>query len=254
MRPLFSRGSSTRSVRSAEKKDDRVRDVNVSQQPRNHRVQFTDDNVQEKPSEGPLTDEEQKLYYYDVSTYRSIIRCRVVEPFIRRDDSSIHIFFWLLTFAPTRLNIQEDDFYKFDRDRALTALIYRSSRRNGMSWDDDKESVRGLEEIWLKEKKQDIRRRHAMTVLTAQKQEILAGRRPDPEILGEVSAKASKEYRQRAVALGKEDSVAAGTRHRSFRGNRKSPNTSPILNAANKLKKKLAKWSHQDKEQLRWSH
>jgi hypothetical protein len=122
-----------------------------------------------------------------------------------------------------------------------------------MSWDDDKDSVRGLEEIWLK--KQDIRRRHAMKVLTAQKQEILAGRRPDPEILGEVSAKASKESRQRAIALGKEDSVAAGTRQRSFRNYRNSPNTSPILlNAANKVKKKLALWSHQDKEQLRWSH
>jgi hypothetical protein len=121
-----------------------------------------------------------------------------------------------------------------------------------MSWDDDKDSVRGLEEIWLK--KQDIRRRHAMKVLTAQKQEILAGRKPDPEILGEVSAKASKECRQRAITLGKEDSVAAGTRQRSFRNYRHSPNTSPILlNAANKIKKKLALWSHQDKEQLRWS-
>jgi hypothetical protein len=122
-----------------------------------------------------------------------------------------------------------------------------------MSWDDDKDSVRGLEEIWLKEKKQDIRRRHAMKVLTAQKQEILAGRKPDPEILGELSAKTSKECRQRAVAMGKEDSVAAGTRHRSFRNYRNSPNTSPILNAANKVKKKLALWSNQDKEQLRWS-
>jgi hypothetical protein len=83
LRPLFSRGSSTRSVRSAEKKDDRVRDVNVAKQPHNHRVQFADDNVQEKPSEGPLTDEEKKLYYYNVSTYRSIMKCRVVEPFNR---------------------------------------------------------------------------------------------------------------------------------------------------------------------------
>jgi hypothetical protein len=128
--------------------------------------------------------------------------------------------------------------------------MYRTRRKNGISWDDDKHSVRGLEEIWLKEKKQDIRRRHAMKVLTAQKQEILAGRKPDPELLGEVSAKASKECRQRAVALGKEDSVAAGTRNHP----RNSPNTSPILNAANKVKKKLALWSHQDKEQLRWSH
>jgi hypothetical protein len=87
--------------------------------------------------------------------------------------------------------------------------MYKSWRKNGMSWDDDKQSVRGLEEIWLKEKKQDIRRRHVMKVLTAQKQEILAGRRPDPEILGEVSAKASKESRQRAVALGKEDSLVS---------------------------------------------
>jgi hypothetical protein len=93
-----------------------------------------------------------------------------------------------------------------------------------------------------------------MKVLTAQKQEILAGREPDPEVLGEISLKASKECRQRAVTLGKEDSVAAGTRNRSLRNHRKSPNTSPIINTANKVKKKLALWTHQDKEQLRWSH
>lgn len=70
MRSLFSRGSSTRSVRSAEKKDDLVRgDVtNVAKQPHNERrVKFADDNVQERPSEGPLTAEEKKLYYYNVS-------------------------------------------------------------------------------------------------------------------------------------------------------------------------------------------
>jgi hypothetical protein len=66
MRPLFSRGSSTRSVRSAEKKDDPVRDENVVKR-HNHRVRFADDIVQERPSEGPLTDEEKELYYYNVS-------------------------------------------------------------------------------------------------------------------------------------------------------------------------------------------
>jgi hypothetical protein len=67
MRPLFNRGSSTRSVRSADKKDAPVRDVNVARQRLNHRVRFADDNNRETPSEGPLTDEEKKLYYYTVS-------------------------------------------------------------------------------------------------------------------------------------------------------------------------------------------
>lgn len=77
MRPLFSRGSSTRSVRSAdkkddsstrsaEKKDDPVRDVNVAKQRRN-RVRFADENARENLSEGALTDKEKKLYYYNVS-------------------------------------------------------------------------------------------------------------------------------------------------------------------------------------------
>jgi hypothetical protein len=83
-----------------------------------------------------------------------------------------------------------------------------------------------------------------MAVLTTQKQEILAGRSPDPETLGEVAMKASKECRHRAVALGKEDSAAAGTRHRSFRNYRNSPNTSPIVKAAKKVKKQLSLWSN----------
>jgi hypothetical protein len=81
-----------------------------------------------------------------------------------------------------------------------------------------------------------------MAVLTTQKQEILAGRSPDPETLGEVAMKASKECRHRAVALGKEDSV--GTRHRNFRNYRNSPNTSPIAKAAIKVKKQLSLWSN----------
>jgi hypothetical protein len=134
--------------------------------------------------------------------------------------------------------------------------VYKRGREKGISWDDDKDdSVRGLEEIFLKgETKQDIRRRHAMKVLTTQKQEVLAGRKPDPEILKEVSTKASKECRHKAVALGKEDSVAAGTRHRNFLHYRNAPTTSPIINAANKVKKKLTLWSHQDKDLPRWSH
>jgi hypothetical protein len=132
--------------------------------------------------------------------------------------------------------------------------MYKRKRQNGISWDDDKDSIRGLEETFLKERKQDIRRRYIMKVLTTQKQEVLAGRKPDPEMLREVAAKASKECIHRAVVLGKEDSVAAGTRHSKFRNYRSSPSTSPILNAANKVKKKLNLWSHQDKELPRWSH
>jgi hypothetical protein len=151
--------------------------------------------------------------------------------------------------------IQMDDLYRFDRDRSLTALTYKRKRQSGISWDDDKDSIRGLEEIFSKENKHHIRRRLVMKVLTAQKQAVLAGRKPDAELLRELSAKASKECIQRATAFGKEDSVAAGTRHwNSFRNYRNSPSTSPIIIAANKVKKKLSLWTHQDKELPRCPH
>jgi hypothetical protein len=135
---------------------------------------------------------------------------------------------------------QEEDLYRFDRDRGLTALSYRRKKDIGIYWDDNhNDSIRGLEEGFRKESEnRDNRRRQVMKVLTTQKQERLAGRQPCPDVLREVATKASKENRHRAVVLAKEDSVAAGTRHRHA-GNK---NPSPIVVAAKKVQKSLHLW------------
>ena len=95
-------------------------------------------------------------------------------------------------------------------------MMYQRKKGAGVAWDDNVDSVRGLEDIHLKDDtRADIRRRHLTKVLGAQRQERREGRTPDPELIAEVSSKASRECRNKALALGKEDSAVAGTKNRN---------------------------------------
>jgi hypothetical protein len=43
-------------------------------------------------------------------------------------------------------NLQKDDLNRFDKDRALTVLLYRTRKSHNVPWDDNLHSLRGLEE------------------------------------------------------------------------------------------------------------
>jgi hypothetical protein len=57
-------------------------------------------------------------------------------------------FPWLFAFVFILFmgNQQKDDLNRFDKDRALTVLLYRTRKTHNVPWDDNLHSLRGLEE------------------------------------------------------------------------------------------------------------
>ena len=114
---------------------------------------------------------------------------------------------------------------RFDKDRALTVLMFTTRKNNGMPWDDNLHSLRGLEEIISQRKNVKSRREklksHMEAVLREQERlkspagreeletaALAIGKRPENlycELLRGVSCSISKSDKQRALGLGQKD-------------------------------------------------
>ena len=134
---------------------------------------------------------------------------------------------------------QADDLQKFDKDRALTVLMYRTRKNNGVPWADDVHSLRGLEEFLQQRKDEKPRRvklqEYVKAVLTEQQrlktaaghEELVAAScaiqtTPEDlyaELIRGVSCSHSKIDKHRALALGMKDQKMSGcsSRHGSAR-------------------------------------
>lgn len=97
--------------------------------------------------------------------------------------------------------------FRFQRDCALTAVMYKRRKHAAMPWDDNEHSIRGLDDC-TKSSKNIVRRKHLQEVLEAQKQLHMEGRYYDTTFLSEVAIKSSQEATMVAVALAKEDAAA----------------------------------------------
>lgn len=143
--------------------------------------------------------------------------------------------------------LQKEDIQKFDKDRAYTVLMYRARRNSGAAWNDDEESVRGLEESLSKDGKLQHRILHRNTVLSEQRrlrtpegrEELCAAAKSihqhpqdlQAELLRGVSCAASKQDKHRALALAlKDQKLAIG-------------NSMSARQLLRRVKTKLAQWS-----------
>jgi hypothetical protein len=145
------------------------------------------------------------------------------------------------------LNLQKEDIQKFDKDRAYTVLMYRARRNSGAPWNDDEESVRGVEESLSKDGKLQHRIHHRNTVLAEQRrlrtpegrEELCAAAKSihqpphelQAELLRGVSCAASKQDKHRALALALKDQKSA------------VGNSGSARQLLRRLKVKLSQWS-----------
>jgi hypothetical protein len=129
-------------------------------------------------------------------------------------------------------SLQSEDLKKFDKDRALTVLMYKARKNNGsVAWDDNEHSIRGLEEA-LSQRKDDksrVERRREFIKAVLGEQERLkqtetgreelsiaakALRKKESELAAElirgVSCSLSKMDKQRAIGLALKDEKASG--------------------------------------------
>lgn len=99
--------------------------------------------------------------------------------------------------------------HRFEKDRAITAFMYLRKREKGYRWDDNVDSIRGIEEHAKGEPPRALLRQcHAQRVLQEQQRLKEEGLFIDVESLCEASAKSSAESRALAWQLGQEDACA----------------------------------------------
>lgn len=117
----------------------------------------------------------------------------------------------LTPHAPSLFGVaQIDDLGRFNRDRALTALMYLRRSTSGVAWDDNEYSIRGLEEAVRKNHtSQRERRDHVRSVLLEQHRLRQEGLGMDAFLLAEASSKSSAKSRVEALTLAREDATAA---------------------------------------------
>jgi hypothetical protein len=157
-------------------------------------------------------------------------------------------YFWLFVFLcrsflsscllPVYIGTQKSDLEKFDKDRSLTILMHKTQKHNGVAWDDNVHSLRGLEEVLNQRKGDKSRRRrrqdHIQAVLSEQekfqtdegRQELTAPARTIKkseadlyvELLRGISCSHSKADKARALALAQKDERAAGATPSALHG------------------------------------
>lgn len=131
--------------------------------------------------------------------------------------------------------IKKEEINRFDKDRALTALMFRTRKSNGVAWDDNLHSLRGLEEILQNQRKADKtkkeRRKELITAILKEQQRLktesgqhdlavaalsIKKTKNDlhDELLRGISCSMTKIDKQRAIGLAQKDEKAAG-RHRT---------------------------------------
>lgn len=97
---------------------------------------------------------------------------------------------------------QASDYIHFERDRQLTALQYRTRRRQGLQFQETNHSIRGLEDLLDGNdvgKKKAIRK-HIDCVLEEQQKSPNS-----PILIRDASVKSSREAKKRAALLGEAD-------------------------------------------------
>jgi len=191
-------------------------------------------NTVHLPAWPPMEDEEIKASFYNVRRRRTKSIC----PF---NASTRQKFPKTLLTPSFQSNKKASDLNQFDtsfKDRALTVLMYRTRKNNGVPWEDDVHSLRGLEDLTDQRKTEKPRRtkrqEYVRAVLDEQarlkspegQNELNAASRaihkPPEELLAEllrgVSCSLSKADKHRALALGMKDQRASGvSRHGSAR-------------------------------------
>lgn len=116
--------------------------------------------------------------------------------------------------------MQRDDMYRFERDRALTAFMYQRRRdRGNLQWDDNVNSIRGLEDAISAVSNADmsitpikalLRKQHMQLVVAEYVRLKDDGREYDALALAEVSCRSSSEAKVAALSLARDDAIAAG--------------------------------------------
>jgi len=112
---------------------------------------------------------------------------------------------------------QVDDVKRFEKDRLLTVHMYMLRRKAGATgarcWNDNIDSIRGLEDLLDSERKQKLVTSHRLSVI--QEQERIRAQNskcPDsianPEaVLAQAAKRTSKESRQEAQIRGSKDAL-----------------------------------------------
>lgn len=139
-----------------------------------------------------------------------------------------------IKLTPRSFFAKAEEIQSFDKDRALTVLMYKTRRNAGAPWDDNVHSLRGLEEFVRKDgDKFQKRKRHIGTILKEQARlKSAAGvsdlanasrtmkKSPEElqsELLRGVSCSLSKTDKQRALSVAMKDEKASVIRTNSGR-------------------------------------
>ena len=114
--------------------------------------------------------------------------------------------------CPVSFNSQKADFEVFERDRQLTALHFRTMKKNGRPLIEREHSLRGLEDLVDMEgdkcPRAAERTEHLRRVLEELTRQRVTGCYLNDVMLREVSCKSSREARQRAAGVGEADALA----------------------------------------------
>jgi len=185
------------------------------QQQRQRRVCFSTDGPSVVVPAG-ISVEERSHMYFTVRWLRSafvcihLLRCSYFAP--------------TLTLLPPP-DCQNEDVSRFKRESLQTAIEYRIHHDHNLPWDDDCDTVRGIEHELRRSNNSgrandsdeaksppSAKKEHARLVLEAQQKlwEESGEGRYDPEVLGRLASETSRECRDRATATGREDAEAAG--------------------------------------------
>ena len=124
-----------------------------------------------------------------------------------------------LLFAHSLLSsspFQDSDREAFEMDRAFVSMSYEIHREHGQQWDENENSIRGLEDYFLPQPKMQTRKEHAHIVLAEQRRQRDT-KLMDNERLQDVSSARSRDAVAHAFALGQLDATSAIAVYRDAR-------------------------------------
>ena len=113
--------------------------------------------------------------------------------------------------------MQKRDRISFERDRHAVCIAYEFNMKNGLGWSEDSDdtTLRGLEDFFGPESKEEVRHNHVKKVLREQSRQQRAARNGLEEeanaddTLRYVSSESSGAGRARAIQIGLADERAA---------------------------------------------
>lgn len=101
-------------------------------------------------------------------------------------------------------------------DRVFVSMSYEIHREHGQQWDENENSIRGLEDYFLPQPKMQTRKEHSDLVLAEQRRQRET-KQMDTERLRDVSSERSRDAVARAIALGQLDATSAIAIYRNAR-------------------------------------